>query len=108
LPLSAVVSFHGSLESFHTAEPGSITAKILVCHGEADSMVTLDDVDAFKQEMEIAGADSKVLILPGAKHSFTSREADADAQKLGIDIGYQQQADEQSWAAMQTLFSRVF
>jgi dienelactone hydrolase len=107
LPLSAVVSFHGSLGSFHTADPGSIAAKILVCHGDADSMVTLEDVDGFKQEMKIAGADSEVLILPGARHGFTSPEADANAQKFGVDVGYQQQADEQSWAAMQSLFKRV-
>ena len=108
MPLSAVVSFHGSLGSFHTADPGSIAAKILVCHGEADSMVTLDDVDVFKQEMEVAGADSEILILPGAKHGFSSVEADDNAQKFGVDVGYQQQADEQSWKAMQTLFNRVF
>ena len=41
LPLSAVASFHGALGSFHTAEPGSIKPRILVCHGAADSMVTL-------------------------------------------------------------------
>lgn len=108
LPLSAIVSFHGSLGSFHTADPGSISAKILVCHGESDSMVTLDDVEAFKQEMKIATADSEILILPGAKHGFSNPQADSNAQKFGVDVGYQQQADEQSWAAMQALFDQVF
>jgi dienelactone hydrolase len=59
LPLSAVASFHGALGSFHTAEPGSIQAKILVCHGAADSMVTMDDLEGFKQEKSMVLAIRK-------------------------------------------------
>jgi len=108
MPLSAVASFHGALGSFHTAEPGSIKARILVCHGAADSMVSMDDLEAFKQEMDAAKADYEVLLLDGAKHGFTSPEASVNAEKYGIDVGYQQQADEKSWAALQALFQRVF
>jgi dienelactone hydrolase len=108
MPLSAVASFHGALGSFHTAEPGSIKPKILVCHGAADSMVSMDDLEAFKQEMDAAHADYEVLVLDGAKHGFTSPEADENGAKYGIDVGYQQQADEKSWQAMQALFARVF
>lgn len=108
MPLSAVASFHGALGSFHTAEPGSIEAKILVCHGAADSMVSMDDLEAFKQEMNAAQADYEVLLLDGAKHGFTSPEASENAEKYGIDIGYQQAADEKSWEAMKALFQRVF
>ena len=108
LPLSAVASFHGSLGSFHSAAPGSIKANILVSHGAADSMVSMDDLEAFKQEMDAAGADYEILLLEGAKHGFSNPQADVNAEKYGIDLGYQQQADEQSWAAMQALFERVF
>jgi dienelactone hydrolase len=108
LPLSAVVSFHGALGSFHTAEPGSIKPSILVCHGAADSMVSMDELDGFKQEMDQAQADYEVLVLEGARHGFSNPQADVNAEKYGIDLGYQQQADAQSWAAMQTLFERVF
>lgn len=108
LPLSAVVSFHGALGSFHTAAPGSIRAKILVCHGEADSMVSADELAAFRAEMDAAGADYEVMLLPGAKHGFSNPEADVNAAKYGIDLGYQQQADDDSWAAMRKLFDRVF
>jgi dienelactone hydrolase len=106
--LSAVASFHGSLGSFHSATPGSVGAKILLCHGAADSMVTMDDLEGFKQEMDAAQADYEVLLLEGAKHGFSNPQADVNAEKYGIDLGYQQQADEQSWAAMQTLLERVF
>jgi len=108
LPLSAVASFHGALGSFHSADPGSIQAKILVCHGADDSMVSLDELDGFKQEMDTAQADYEVLLLDGAKHGFTNPQADVNAEKYGIDLGYQQAADEKSWAAMQTLFNEVF
>jgi len=108
LPLSAVASFHGALGSFHTAAPGSIRAKILVCHGTADSMVTMDDLEAFKQEMETAQADYEVLLLADAKHGFSNPQADVNAEKYGIDLGYQQSADEKSWEALQALLNQVF
>ena len=107
LPLSAVASFHGALGSFHTAEPGSIQARLLVCHGAADSMVTMDDLEDFKQEMETAQADYEVLLLADAKHGFSNPQADVNAEKYGIDLGYQQSADEKSWEALQALLNRV-
>ena len=108
MPLSAVASFHGALGSFHTAEPGSIQAKILVCHGGADAMVSMNDLEAFKQEMDTARADYEVLVLDGAMHGFTSPEADDNGARYGIPVGYQKQADEKSWDALQALFKRVF
>ena len=108
IPLSAVASFHGSLGSFHSAEPGSIKPSILVCHGAVDSMVTMDDLSAFKQEMDQAQADYEVLLLDGAKHGFSNPQADINAEKYGLDLGYQQQADAESWSAMLALFERRF
>ena len=108
MPLAAVASFHGALGSFHTAEPGSIKPEILVCHGAADSMVTQDELAGFRQEMDAASANYDVLELEGAKHGFSNPQADVNAEKYGIDLGYQQQADARSWAAMQTLFERAF
>ena len=108
LPLLAVATFHGALGSFHTAEPGSIQARILVCHGEADSMVTIDDLASFKAEMDAAGADYEVNLYAGAKHGFSNRGADDNASKYGIDVGYNAEADQASWQAMQSLFNKVF
>ena len=108
LPLSAVASFHGALGSFHTAEPGSIQAKILVSHGEADSMVTMDTLDGFKTEMDAAKANYKATVYPGAKHGFSNPQADINGPKYGLDLGYQELADEASWNAMKDLFNEVF
>ena len=44
MPLRAVVSFHGSLGSFHKPEKGGVRARVLVCHGAADALVPKEDV----------------------------------------------------------------
>lgn len=108
LPLAAVASFHGALGSFHTADGGSIKPQILIAHGEADSMVSMDEVEAFKAEMDTAQANYEVTIYPGAKHGFSSQGADENAQKYGIDLGYNAEADLASWSAMMALFEKQF
>ena len=51
-PLDATVSFHGGLSTPLPAAPGSITGRVLVCHGGADPMVPPDELAAFISEME--------------------------------------------------------
>ncbi len=108
LPLSAVVSFHGILSPFHTPEPGSIQAKILVCHGEDDAMVSMNDIENFHEEMERLDANYQVNIYPGAGHGFTSPKADHNAKKHGIPVGYNRQSDQDSWYAMHDMFSSLW
>ncbi|PYC24701.1 dienelactone hydrolase [Aquipseudomonas alcaligenes] len=107
LPLAAVVSFHGALVTATPATPGSVKAKVLVEHGAADSFITPEQIAAFKAEMDQAGADYRFVELPGAKHGFSNPGADAH-QGHGLDLGYQKEADERSWADMQALFKEVF
>ncbi len=107
LPLAAVVSFHGALVTATPAAPGSIKAKVLVEHGAADSFITPEQIAAFKAEMDQAGADYRFVELPGAKHGFSNPDADAH-KGHGLDLGYQKEADERSWADMQALFKDVF
>lgn len=108
--LDAVVSFHGALATQTPAKPGVIRAKILVEHGEADSMVTPEQVMAFKKEMHDAGADMKFVGIPGAKHGFTNPDADrlSHGEHGGPDIGYDKAADESSWKDMQVFFKKAF
>ncbi len=108
MPLCAVASFHGALGSFYNAEPGSIKARILVAHGGADSMVTMDDLAGFKSEMDAAQADYEAIVYDSAKHGFSNQQADVNAQKYGLDLGYQAEADEASWNTMKGLFDKVF
>ncbi len=107
VPLAGVVSFHGILATSTPATPGSVKARIMVAHAGADSFVSAQDIARFKQEMEQAGALYQLNDYPGAKHGFTNPEADVNA-KLGLDVGYQKEADERSWADMQAFFKQIF
>jgi len=110
VPLAGVVSFHGALVTNTPATPGSVKAKVLVEHGALDSMVTQDNVTAFKSEMDKAGADYKFVSLEGAKHGFSNPDADrlSHGEHGGPDIGYNKEADEKSWADMQKFFKKIF
>lgn len=103
--LRAAVSFHGLLETGKRAEPGTVKARLLVCHGDADPMVPRDHVVAFWEEMDAAGARWHFHAYSGVKHGFTDPGSDA----RGIPaIAYDASADRQSWAAMIALFDEVF
>ncbi|WP_053145872.1 dienelactone hydrolase family protein [Pseudomonas sp. P97.38] len=110
VPLAGVVSFHGALVTNTPATPGSVKAKVLVEHGALDSMVTEENVKAFKSEMDKAGADYKFVSLDGAKHGFSNPDADrlSHGEHGGPDIGYNKAADEKSWADMQAFFKKIF
>ena len=108
MPIMAAVSFHGALGSFHTPAPGGVKARILVCHGGDDAMVTMDDVAAFRDEMDAAGADYEVIVHDGAAHGFTSVAADENGKKYGIPVGYNADADAASWEAMRSLYASCF
>jgi dienelactone hydrolase len=90
-----VVSFHGGLSTTKPAKPGDIKARILVCHGGADSHVN-GEVPAFKTEMEKAKAQMEFITYEGAQHGFT---------KSGP--AYQEKADRESWAAMKKFFAEI-
>jgi dienelactone hydrolase len=108
LPLRGVVSFHGALGSFHEPAPGTVKAKVLVCHGAADSLVPDADIASLKAEMEHAKADFRFVAYPGALHGFTNPDADAKAKQYGIPLGYDAGVDAQSWKDMQEFLTRAF
>ena len=101
-PLEAVVSFHGLLQTDLPAEPGKVTARVLVCHGDADPMVPREQVLKFWQEMDVAGADWHFHSYSGVRHGFTN-----PAPTENPATAYDASADRQSWAAMLTLFDEV-
>jgi dienelactone hydrolase len=101
-PLFAAVSFHGLLDTDLPAEQGGISARTLVCHGDADPMVPRSRVMAFWEEMDAAGADWHFHSYAGVKHGFTN-----PAPNPNPATGYNASADRQSWAAMYALFDEV-
>lgn len=108
MPLRGVVSFHGSLGSFHKPAPGSVKAKVLVCHGAADNLVPDSQIADLKAEMEQAKADFRFVAYPNALHGFTNPDADAKAKQYGIPLGYDAAVDAQSWKDMQEFLAKAF
>lgn len=103
--LDAVVSFHGLLATATPAQPGTVAARVLVLTGEADEFVPAGQVEAFRAEMTNAGANFEVVSYPGAKHGFTNPDA---ADHGMTQLGYDADADQQSWQAMLDLLAQVF
>jgi dienelactone hydrolase len=103
--LDAVVSFHGILGTQTPAKKGAVHARVLVLTGTDDSMVPAADVEAFRKEMESAGATYAIVTYPGARHSFTNPSAGTHGMAA---LAYHPEADKQSWVAMLTLFKDVW
>lgn len=101
-PVEAVVSFHGLLNTDMPAKPGAVSARILVCHGDADPMVPREQVLKFWQEMDRAGANWHFHSYSGVKHGFTN-----PAPSENPATAYDASADTQSWASMMSLFEEI-
>jgi dienelactone hydrolase len=106
--LKGVVSFHGNLSPKLTAKTGQVKAELLIEHGEADTMVSLESLEEFRREMDAAQVRYHVDVYPGAKHGFTNPMANDRARVNGIDLGFNAQAAEQSTQAMLEFFKRIF
>lgn len=107
--LDGVASFHGSLAPMgQKAEPGEVEARVLVLHGAKDKFVSDEQLQAFKQEMENAGVGYELVVYPNATHSFTNPQADQFAEKFGLPLGYDVEADQQSWEKLQAFLKEIF
>jgi len=103
--LRGVVSFHGAMPGESVAPGTQVKAKILMNHGAADPLVTMDKVLHFQEILTAAGADWQCNVYGGARHSFTNPTADS----RGIPaLAYNKEADHRSWQAMLDFFREIF
>jgi dienelactone hydrolase len=102
--LDAVVSFHGALPS-GPVDSGKVKAHVLVATGAADPFVPAEAVEAFRKEMEAAGAAVHIVSYPNAKHGFTNPDAGTHGME---QLAYDAPADTASWQAMRALFQEVW
>jgi dienelactone hydrolase len=58
-----------------------------------------------EREMKAAGANFRIVVYPGVKHSFTNPKAETHGMP---QLGYNKDADMKSWQEMLTLFKQVF
>jgi dienelactone hydrolase len=105
VPLAAAVSIHGSLATSTPAKPGSVRARLLVCHGAVDPHVPLSDVTAFAGEMNEAGADWQLIMYGGAQHGFTHAHVTPGAMP---GVAYHEAADRRSFAAARDFLAEAF
>ena len=103
--VSGVVSFHGNLDTPHPEDARNIKARILVCHGADDPVVTKEQVSAFQDEMRAARVDWQMIIYANAVHSFTNPDSVNEPSK---GIAYNKTADMRSWEAMKSFFNGIF
>ena len=108
LDVAGVATFHGTLGTTQPAKPGQVKAEIMVFTGADDPYTPAQQVQAFKQEMQAAGAIFSVKTYPGAKRSFTNPAADDFAKRFGMPLAYNKAADTDSWQQMQKFFPRIF
>lgn len=102
--LAVVASFHGILDTGRKAPLGGpIGPRILVCHGDADALVSRAQVVAFWEEMDAAGANWHFHSYSGVGHGFTN----PNPPPAGGPTSYDASADRQSWAAMLGLFDEL-
>ena len=80
-----------------------IKPRLLVCHGDADSLVPRSDVIAFWEEMDRVGADWHFLSFAGVEHGFTNPLTPAGEP----NPAYDPLADKQSWSALMGLIDVV-
>jgi len=107
LPLAGVASFHGSLGGLSPVEPGAVKAEVLVLNGAADPFVKPEQIAAFEQEMDAAGAEYTFVNYPGTLHSFSNPDATANGERFDLPLRYEPQVDAHSWEQMRRLFERV-
>lgn len=105
--ISAVASFHGSLAAADglEAEKGEISPKVICYHGAIDPFVSDDEVAAFQEEMQNAGADWQFISFSGAVHAFTQKMAGDDPSK---GAAYNEKADRRSWEYLKLFLGDVF
>jgi dienelactone hydrolase len=103
-PLACVVGFHSGFLPGNPEDNRAIRARLLLCHGADDPIVTATQVDGFVAEMKHAGTDWQLHLYGGVGHSFTNPDIDALALP---GFAYDPVADARSWAAMRNLFDEV-
>lgn len=84
------VSLHGLLKTPPGQDYNAVRGEILVLHGGADSMVSLDQFADLAKRLEADGVSHEMISYGGAPHAFTV---------IG-DKRYHPQADKRAWTRL--------
>lgn len=100
--LAGVVSFHGNPKPAMADD--TINASVLICHGDADTLVSDESLDAATDVLDAKGADWLLIRYAGAKHAFSNPDADGYGMP---PVGYNEKADKRSWEQMRSFLDEV-
>ena len=102
--LSAVVVFHGILDTPTPQDAKNISSPVLVLNGADDPNVPPDALQAFEREMTNAKVDWQLVNYSGTKHAFTDPSSGTDQSKGSV---YNEVSDRRSWVAMQNFLHEL-
>jgi dienelactone hydrolase len=103
-PVIGTVTFHAGLSNPTPADANKIVGQVEVYHGGIDPFVSVDEVAAFKKEMDEAKVTYQFTSFSGAVHSFTDKSAGDDVSK---GQAYNALADKRSWEGMKSFFAEL-
>lgn len=86
--LQGFATFHGGLGTPEGQGYENVKAPLLVMHGSADRMISMEDFANLAKALEADKAPHEMITYGGARHAFTV---------FGIER-YNEQADTESWA----------
>ncbi len=96
--LQGIASFHASINTGLNAGKGDVKTPLLVMQGSGDPAAPPQKQEAFRMEMDSAGADYEYIIYPGVNaHNFTNPEGSS----------YYPKEAEDAWGRMLTFFKDV-
>lgn len=101
--LKAVAAFHAMPPGVTESQAKASKAKILVCHGGADTFIPETAVNKFKETLDKAGTKYEFISYPGVTHSFTVKGVE---KKMPV-LKYDEDADKKSWESMKALFKET-
>jgi dienelactone hydrolase len=103
--LAAVVGFHPRLATPRPMDAANITAKVLVCIGTEDPLISVGERLMFEEQMRAAGVDWRMNLYGGAQHSFTHPDVD----RIEVPgLRFDELSADRSWRAMLDLFDEAF
>lgn len=83
--IANVISVHGIPTTGKPVKTRPGRTAFLAIHGADDPIIQLDQVRAFEAEMTAVGADWQSHVIGGARHGFTSEDADPDGSHQRFD-----------------------
>lgn len=85
--MKGFVTFHGGLSTPVGQDYAKTRGRLLILHGGADTVVTMDDFARLSKELEQAKVPHEMVVYGGAPHAFTVFGGDR----------YRKDADMKSW-----------